>query len=120
MSRIVRFFKKLLIPVLTHDAAQEAERRKEIAQKISDDQIYVQVVKNALNVPDASITDKLTFAFSSLPDAQSNFPFAKNMFFDILEFLETSEEITHDEVNTFKVSLDNINSLEELLTLEIT
>ena len=84
MSRFIRFFKKLFVPPeLTHEASREAERRIEIAARISDDEIYVQTVRNALKVPDASISDKLTFTFSSLPEVTTNFDYAKNLFFDM-------------------------------------
>ncbi|PWI47527.1 hypothetical protein CEE45_11395 [Candidatus Heimdallarchaeota archaeon B3_Heim] len=88
----------------------------EIASKISDDEIYVQTVRNALRVPEATVTDKLTFAFSSLPEAPTNFPNAKNLFFDILEFLEINEEITSTDVQLFKETLEHVNSFEELMT----
>ena len=68
MNRFVRFFRRIFTPPkLSHHASQVAQKRIEIASKISDDEIYVQTVRNALRVPDASVTDKLTFAFSSLP-----------------------------------------------------
>ncbi|UCE13308.1 MAG: hypothetical protein JSV04_14120 [Candidatus Heimdallarchaeota archaeon] len=113
--RIKRLFKRLFVPVLSHDAAQEADKRDKIAQKITDDQIYVQTVRNALKVDDATSSDKLTFAFSSLPDASTNFKYAKTMFFDILEFLMSTKEVTSEEVNIFKALLENINSFEELM-----
>ena len=51
MSRFVRFFKRIFQPPeLTHEAAQEAAKRKKIAQGISDDEIYIQTVRNALKV----------------------------------------------------------------------
>jgi hypothetical protein len=87
----------------------------EIASKISDDEIYVQTVRNALRVPEATITDKLTFAFSSLPEAPTNFSKAKTLFFDILEFLEINEEVSSSEVSLFKETLEGVNSFEELM-----
>jgi hypothetical protein len=118
MSRFIRFFKKLFEPPeLTHEASREAERRIEIASRITDDEIYVQTVRNALKVPDASISDKLTFAFTSLPEVTTNFDFAKNLFFDILEFLTTNNELTSEEANTLKTSLEEIGSLEDLMMM---
>ncbi|MHA2174648.1 MAG: hypothetical protein ACXACP_07880 [Candidatus Hodarchaeales archaeon] len=116
MNRFVRFFRKLFTPPkLSHDASRVAEKRVEIASKISDDEIYVQTVRNALHVPDATLSDKLTFAFSSLPDAPTNFPNAKNLFFDILEFLSVRNEITEEDVQLFKAKLQDINTFEELM-----
>ncbi|MHA2074513.1 MAG: hypothetical protein ACW97X_07830 [Candidatus Hodarchaeales archaeon] len=116
MSRLIRFFKKLFVPPeLTHEASQEANRRIEIAKRITDDEIYVQTVRNALKVPDASLSDKLTFAFTSLPDVTTNFEYAKNLFFDILEFLISKKEITSEEANLLKTSIENIGSLDELM-----
>jgi hypothetical protein len=103
--------------VLSHDASREAKKRIEIAARISDDQIHVTTVRNALKVPDASLSDKLTFAFTSLPEAQTNFPFAKDMFFDILDFLESNKEISSQEVNLLKSSLENIESLEQIMSM---
>ena len=117
MNRFVRFFRKIFTPPkLSHNASRVAQKRIEIASKISDDEIYVQTVRNALRVPDATVSDKLTFAFSSLPEAPTNFPNAKNLFFDILEFLEINEEVSSSEVTLFKETLKNVNSFEELMT----
>ncbi|MHA2243527.1 MAG: hypothetical protein ACXADY_01025 [Candidatus Hodarchaeales archaeon] len=117
MSRFIRFFKKLFVPVLTHDASREAKERIKIAQSIPEDQIFVHTIRNALKVEDASLSDKLTFAFTSLPDAQTNFTYAKNLFFDILEFLMNNDEITSEEVNLFKSQLKSISSLEALMMM---
>lgn len=115
MNRFVRFFKKLFVPELSHDASREAKKRIEIARSISDDQIYVQTVKNALKVDDATLFDKLTFAFTSLPEASTNFPYAKNIFFDILDYLLRNDEISSEEVNLLKNQLKNVGSLEDLM-----
>jgi hypothetical protein len=117
MNRFIRFFKKLFVPELSHDASQEAKKRRKIAQGITDDQIIVHTIRNALNVDDASISDKLTFAFTSLPEVNTNFPYAKNMFFDVLEFLMSREEITSEEVNMYRSQLKNIGSLEDLMMI---
>ena len=116
MNRFVRFFRKIFTPPkLSHDASREATKRREIASKISDDEIYVQTVRNALRVPDATISDKLTFAFSSLPETPTNFPNSKNLFFDIIEFLSINNEVTSEEVQLFKEALKDINTFEELM-----
>ena len=116
MNRFVRFFKKIFTPPkLSHDASREATKRREIASKISDDEIYVQTVRNALRVPDATISDKLTFAFSSLPETPTNFPNSKILFFDIIEFLSMNNEVTSEEVEEFKQALKDITTFEELM-----
>ncbi len=113
----MRFFRRIFTPPkLSHNASRVAQKRMEIASKISDDEIYVQTVRNALRVPEATVTDKLTFAFSSLPEAPTNFPNAKDLFFDILEFLEMNEEVTSTDVRLFKEALEHVNSFEELMT----
>ncbi|MHA1214677.1 MAG: hypothetical protein ACTSR2_05710 [Candidatus Hodarchaeales archaeon] len=117
MSRFFRFFKRLFIPELSHDAAQEAKTRNEISQKITDDQIYVHTIRNALNVPDASVKDKLTFAFSSLPESMTNFEYSKSLFIDIIEFLLANKEITPAEVLIYKAKIKEINSLDELMVM---
>jgi len=117
MSRFVRFFKRLFIPELSHEVSQEAEIRDKISKTITDDQIYVQTVRNALKVPDASIEDKLTFAFSSLPDAITNFELAKNLFVDIMDFLVSNQEVTPAEQMLYLAKLKQVNSFEELMTL---
>lgn len=116
MNRFIRFFRKLFTPPkLSHDASRVAEKRVAIASRITDDEIYVQTVRNALMVPDATLSDKLTFAFSSLPEAPTNFPNAKDLFFDILEFLSMNNEITEEDVQLFKIKLQGINTFEELM-----
>lgn len=116
LSRFIRFFKKLFIPPqLTHEAAQEAKRRREISKGITDDEIWTATVRNALNVPDATLTDKLTFAFTSLPDVTTNFDYTKKIFLDILKFLVTNEEVTTEEANALKSALENIGSFEDLM-----
>ncbi|MHA2290060.1 MAG: hypothetical protein ACXABG_14845 [Promethearchaeota archaeon] len=116
MNRFVRFFRRIFTPPkLSHDASRVARKRMEISSKISDDEIYVQTIRNALRVPEASVTDKLTFAFSSLPEAPTNFPNAKNLFFDILEFLEINEEVTSSDVQLFRETLKHVNSFDELI-----
>ena len=116
LSRFIRFFKKLFIPPqLTHEAAQEAKRRREISKKITDDEIWTATVRNALNVPDATLTDKLTFAFTSLPEVATNFDNTTNIFLDILEFLVTNGEVTSEEANAYKTALKNIGSFEGLM-----
>ncbi len=118
MSRFIRFFRRLFQPPeLTHEAAQEAEKRRKIAQQISDDEIYIQTVRNALKVPDATIVDKLTFAFSSLPETMTNFSYTKNLFLDILDFLCSNDEITSEEIELFKTTLKDVNSFEEIMML---
>ena len=120
MNRFIRFFRRLFTPPkLSHDASRVAKKRIEIASKISDDEIYIQTVRNALHVPEATISDKLTFAFSSLPEAPTNFPNAKTLFFDILEFLELKEEVTNQDVEQFKEILKDINSFEDLMTVSV-
>jgi hypothetical protein len=116
MNRFVQFFRKIFTPPkLSHDASREATKRRAIASRISDDEIYVQTVRNALRVPDATISDKLTFAFSSLPETPTNFLNSKNLFFDIIEFLSINDEVTSEEVKQFKEALENVNSFEELM-----
>jgi hypothetical protein len=117
MNRFVRFFKRFFVPELTHDASREAKKRIKIARGISEDQIYVQTVRNALNVADATLSDKLTFAFTSLPEANTNFTSAKSMFFDILDFLRSENEITSEEVGLYKAQLKNIGSLRDLMMI---
>ncbi|NHJ00977.1 MAG: hypothetical protein EAX86_02495 [Candidatus Heimdallarchaeota archaeon] len=118
MSRFIRFFKKIFQPPeLTHEAAQEAEKRKKIAQQITDDEIYIQTVRNALKVPDATLADRLTFAFSSLPEVMTNFDYAKNLFLDIIEFLCANDEITSEEIEFYKNTLEGIHSFEEIMML---
>lgn len=115
--RLVRFFKKFFIPVLDHNAAQEAERRRAIAKTISDDQIHLSTVRNALQVPDASVADKLTFALASMPEATTNFPYAKEMFLDILEYLESTQEVTSEEANSLRTTIEEITSVQELMSM---
>lgn len=117
MSRFIKFIKRLFEPPeLSHSAAQEAKRRKEIAARITDDEIYVQTVRNALKVPDANLSDKLTFAFSSLPNVTTNFPYAKNLFIDIIDFLISRDEISSEEAHLLKKSIKNVDSFEEIMS----
>lgn len=115
--KIKRLFKRIFVPELSHNASQEADKRNMIAQKITDDQIYVQTVRNALKIDDATSSDKLNFAFSSLPEVSTNFNYTKMLFLDILDFLMSTKEVTSEEVNIFKTLLENVSSFEELMTV---
>lgn len=104
---------------IIHDGLKEAKRRDKIANQITDDEIFVQTVHNALKVPDASLMEKLTFAFTSIPETTINFHHAKNRLTSILDLLAIRGDVILEEVILLKHSIENINSLEELLALRI-
>ena len=116
MNRFTRWIKKniLKIPVLTHESAQIAEEREKVASQISDDQIYIQTIKQAMEV-EASDYEKLMFAFSGLPETYSDFPSAKLLFIDILEVLEAQDLVTKGEIEKFKQLLKTVNSYDDLM-----
>ena len=117
MNRFTRWIKKniLKVPVLSHDSAQIAEEREKVSSQISDEQIFVQTVKRAIIVDDASDFEKIMFALSGLPDTYTNFPLAKKMFFEILEFLETRGEIDKTNIDNFNQLLLDIHNYEMLM-----
>ena len=98
-----------------HDGTEIAEKRDRIANEISEDEIFVQTVNNALKVPNANLTEKLILAFSTIPEARSDFSLAKNRFIRILDLLETNGEVTSEEILILKHSIQSLNSLQELL-----
>ena len=102
---------------ITHNASKIAKKRDKIANKIPEDEIFVQTVYNALKVPNACLIEKLTFALTAFPEARINFPNAKSYFIDILDLLVTKEDISSEDVILLKHTIENINSLEELLAL---
>ncbi|MFX0184964.1 MAG: hypothetical protein ACFE95_17920 [Candidatus Hodarchaeota archaeon] len=104
---------------IIHDGLKEAKKRDKIANQITDDEIFVQTVYNALKVPDASIVEKLTFAFTSIPETMINFHYAKNRLSNILDLLATRGKIILKEVIFIKHLIQKANSFEELLALRI-
>lgn len=104
---------------VTHDGTEIAEKRDRIANGMSEDEIIVQTVYNALRVPNANLLEKLILAFSTLPEARSDFSLAKDRFNDILEFLETNEEVTSEEILQLKQSIENVDSFQELLVKRV-
>lgn len=117
MNRFTRWIKKniLKVPVLSHDSAQIAEEREKVSSQISDEQIFVQTVKQAISVNDASDFEKIMFALSGLPDTYTDFPSAKEMFFEILAFLETQGELDKSTIDNFNKLLLDINNYEMLM-----
>lgn len=103
----------------THDGTEIAEKRDIIANGMSEDEIFIRTVYNALKVPNANSLEKLILAFSTIPEARSNFSLAKDRFISILDFLETNEEVPSEEILLLKHSIDNVNSFQELLAKRI-
>lgn len=102
---------------VAHDGSEVAKKRNEVASQLTEDDIFIQTVYNALRVPNASLKEKLAFAFTSIPEARIDFPHAKNRFINILDLLVTKEEVSLEEVILLKNSIENITSIEELVTL---
>lgn len=104
---------------VTHDSTKIAKKRDKIANRITEEEIFVETVYNALRVPNANLVEKLTLAFTSIPDAWIDFSHAKNRFNDILDLLVAKEEVASEEVSSFKHFIKNINSLKELLSMNV-
>ncbi len=103
----------------THDGTEIAEKRDRIADEMSEDEIFIRTVDNALKVPNANSLEKLILAFSTIPEARSDFPLARDRFIDILDFLETNEEFPPEEIVLLKHSIENVNSFQELLAWRV-
>ncbi len=115
-ARLGRFLRRLFrrpIPELPADAT--FEEREALAQSISDEQVYLETVKNAINAEGATLTDKLIFALSSLPP-QDNFEDTKTIFYEILEKLVEDGDITTEEKEELSRAVKPLRSLEELFT----
>lgn len=115
-TRLGRFLRRIFrrpIPELPADAS--FEERETLARSISDEQVYLETVKNAINAEGASLTDKLMFALSSLPP-QNTFEETKAMFYEILEKLEEDGDITPEEKEQLVQAAKPLQSLEELFT----
>lgn len=102
---------------ITHNGSKIAKKRNKIANQITEDEIFVQTVYNALKVPNACLIEKLTFALTAFPEVRINFLKAKSSFIDILDLLVTKEDVSSEEVTLLKHAIENINSLEELLAV---
>ncbi len=99
---------------VTHDGTKIAKERNRIANEISNDEIFIQTVYNALKVLDANVIEKLILAFSSIPETRVDFSLAKARLISFLDSLETTEEVPSEEITLLKHSIENINSLQEL------
>jgi hypothetical protein len=101
---------------ITHDGTKIADQRDKIANELSEDEIIIQTLYNALKLPNANLTEKLRIAFSTIPEIRSNFSIAKVRFLKLLESLETNGKVTSEEITILKHSAQNLNSFQELLT----
>ncbi|MFX1283371.1 MAG: hypothetical protein ACFFB5_06940 [Promethearchaeota archaeon] len=101
---------------VTH-ASEVAKKRNKIANKLTEDEIFVQTVSNALRVPNANLKEKLAFALTSIPETKIDFPHAKKRLIFILDLLVKKEVVTSEEVILLKRSIENINSVEELVAM---
>ncbi len=113
-TRLGRFIRKIFrrpIPELPADAT--FEERETLARSISEEQIYLETVKNAINADGASLTDKLMFALTSLPP-QENFEDTKIFFYEILEKLLEDGDITPEEKEELIQAVKPLRSLEDI------
>lgn len=101
---------------LDHTFTKIANEREKYANMLSDEFIYYQTVKQALNADGASMTDKLTFALSGLPEANLNFEKTKTQFFDILFYMAGKQEIENKELVQYSNAVKNLSSITQLLT----
>ncbi len=116
-TRIGRFIRKIFrrpIPELPADAT--FEEREALAKSISEEQIYLETVKNAINAEGASLTDKIIFALSSLPP-QNNFEDTKQLFYEIIEKLVEDGDISEEEKELLRKFVEPLRSLDELFTM---
>ncbi|UCG89618.1 MAG: hypothetical protein JSU57_03855 [Candidatus Heimdallarchaeota archaeon] len=101
------------------DGSKVAKKRNKIANQLTEDEIFIETVHNALRVPNASSTEKLAFALTSIPEARIDFPHAKTRLSDILDLLLKKKLVTSEEVILLKRSIKDINSIEELITTRV-
>ena len=116
LSFFKRFFRWIRPKPLDHKEAQIAERREQLAKSLTEWDIYVQTVYNALKADGASESDKLIFALGSLPQDQG-FEYTKDLFREILEYLVDLKKLPREEADLLIGMADQIGSLEELFTM---
>ena len=104
---------------MTHDGSEVAKKRNKIANQLTEDEIFIQTVYNALRVPNASLIEKIAFALTSIPEVKIDFTLAKRRLFYILDLLVKRETVTSEEVILLKHSIENINSNEEFVALRV-
>ncbi len=104
---------------VTHDSTKIAKKRNKIANRITDDEVHLETVYNALKVPNANLIEKLTLALTSFPEARLDFSHAKNRFNNILDLLVAKEQVASEDVSSFKHFIKNIDSLKDLLAMNV-
>ena len=99
----------------THDSTEIADQRDKIANEISEDEIIIHTLYNALKLPNANLIEKLIIALSTIPETRTNFSLAKARFFKLLDLLEINGKVTSEEIMLFKHSVKHLNSFQELI-----
>jgi hypothetical protein len=100
----------------THNSTEIADQRDKIANELCEDEIIIQTLYNALKLPNASLTEKLIIALSTIPETRSNFSIAKSRFIRLLDSLETNGKVTSEDIMLLKLTVQNLNSVQELIT----
>ncbi len=114
MSFLMKLYRRFVPKKLDHEQAQIAEVRNQLASQITDEQIYVETVRNAIKAEGASIADKLQFALMSLPPPD-DFEKKKELFESILDYLILNDpDIERTEASELLQAARNVNRLEDL------
>lgn len=100
----------------TQNSTEIADQRDKIANELSEDEIIIQTLYNALKLPNANLTEKLIIALSTIPEIRSNFSIARDRFLNLLDSIETNGKVTSEEILLLKHSVQNLNSFQELLS----
>jgi hypothetical protein len=100
----------------THTHTEIADQRDKIANELSEDEIIIQTLYNALKLPNANLSEKLIIALSTIPETRSNFSKAKNRFLSLLDSLEINGKVTSEDIMLLKHSVQTLNSFQELIT----
>ena len=101
----------------THDNTEIADQRDKIANEISEDEIVIHTLYNALKLPNVSLIEKLIIALSTIPETKTNFSLAKARFFKLLDLLEINGKVTSEEIMLLKHLVKHLNSFQELITI---
>lgn len=117
MSFLRRLYRRFVPKKLDHDQAQIAEIREHLASQITDEQIYLETVRNAITADGATMADKIQFALMSLPPPD-DFEKKRELFESILDYLILNDpEIEKSEASELLRAARNMNRLEDLFTI---
>ncbi len=119
MSFFKNLYRRFVPKKLDHKQAQLPEIREQLAAQITDEQIYIETVRNAIKAAGASTADKLQFAFMSLT-LNDNFEKTKELLISILDYLAQNDPETNiEDVSNLLRVINKLQRLEDLFSFTL-